>query len=276
MGKKIFLTTSLSMILSSFLFAEDNLTDLVPDDIKTEQAVQTEEKPLVQNSLVLEKNSEAGKKIIKDETDYKAYLHKKGDLVRFDKKRADQLQENSCDINKLKTAVAMLIERVEKLESEGVVVSKEDVVPQVSEGTVSQIADIGSKKEDIDNVVAPEPENVMVCKKKKVFASWSPEGVKHSYIKYKGLKTFTVTTEAVQFEYPVIGANEVPSPLVKGTKFQADMWTLAGWVHVVDGGWVKGYVLNPPVYQVKTSYKKGKSDSYEWKEECVNVPVLKK
>ncbi len=81
------------------------------------------------------------------------------------------------------------------------------------------------------------------CKKNCIIKK-IPVDIEKSYFKYKTPKTFKVTKRANVYKYPLIGIPKIKK-LNVGTKFKADMYTKAGWVHYKNEGWVKGYRIYP-------------------------------
>lgn len=148
----------------------------------------------------------------------------------------EKVEKNSCKIVKLEKALARLISKKSKDKPKLIL----PVLSNVEIGNYSKIK---------PNVVCT------TVKEKKLDLS----RINESYYKYKTPKKFTVLyRRAGEFNYPVLESS-VKHMLHRGDKFVADLYTKAGWVHNVNGGWVKGYKLNP-----KVSNKVTQADVKKW------------
>ena len=69
--------------------------------------------------------------------------------------------------------------------------------------------------------------------------------IKESFIKYDPNKEFTVIKKTGIYNLPSLKASTT-NVIEAGTKFTADMYTKAGWVHdMKSSGWIKGAKINP-------------------------------
>jgi len=172
------------------------------------------------------------------------------------------MQQENCDINRLKLAVNKLINKVTILEKR---VSDLEGIKKV-EISSSMV----SATENLDKLVNPEKYK-MVCTKKKVRVShkYTVGEIEGSFIKFNKPKEFRAGVDLYGYVEPVLYAKHTDKPLFKrGQKFEGDMWTYAGWIHVKGTKyWVKGYKLVPKVLQKKVPGK------YKVVEDCKKVLV---
>ena len=177
-------------------------------------------------------------KILKNELDK---LNKANELLKLEneKFRTDLINLNSA-INKLGNA--NLSERKIDSNVKQTAVKKETSAPIIN--------------------IAPEKNSAPSCKTT-VILDIDKEELAHSYFKYKDIKTFTVSgsNNIDLFEYPLVEMSPMGEKLNKGEKYNADMYTAGGWVHFVDKGWVKGYLLYPQVNPIDLSDKKSTDNS---------------
>lgn len=105
--------------------------------------------------------------------------------------------------------------------------------------------------------IAPEKTAAPSCKTKTIL-DIDKEELSHSYFKFKEHKQFTISSinNVDIFEYPLVEVQPTGDKVLKGEKYYADMYTAGGWVHFVDKGWVKGYLLYPQVNPIDVSDKK--------------------
>lgn len=193
---------------------------------------------LLAKDIIIDKESEAGKIILTSDKEYKDYLLK----ISTHKNLEQLLYKQECDINMLKTAVAKLIQNVDRLNLDRKELSnitedinKIDINQKILEKNIY-------KKENIKSEKKTE------CKK-----VYKETDIKGSYIKYIPEKEFKIQTNDLEvYKLPKINSEKTGLILKKGETFKSDKYTKAGWVYVKDSGWVKGYYLYPKVLQEKT------------------------
>lgn len=180
-------------------------------------------------------------KILKTEIDK---LNKANELLKLenDKFRSDLINLNSA-INKLGKNSS-----VEDFSKQP---AKKEFIEPVKKEVFAPIISI-----------SPEKTNAPNCKTKTIL-DIDKEELAHSYFKYKEQKTFTVSGSNTidLFEYPLVEMLPTGEKLNKGEKYNADMYTAGGWVHFVDKGWVKGYLLYPQVNPIDLSDKKSSDNA---------------
>lgn len=211
--------------------------------------------------IVVNADSENGQKIVNNIEEYNEYMDDKTRLALGNKLPIDQLSEHSCDINKLKEAIAKIIIRLEKVESK------------------TDIEDLKNKIKDLELQIANKTEPVTpktVCKIKKVPVTGGGKEDPSHYIKFKKDTFFKAEYKIPQYSYPVIDSDIEGTDIEQNEKFKADMYTKAGWVHIENKGWVKGYALIPKFEASKEyskHWKKGKKQKIRYKEvsDCQTV-----
>jgi len=177
----------------------------------------------------------------------------KNEAVEAAEARIEQLSKNSCDIGKLKLAVVKLIHKVEDLENINNKLKKENI------NLSNELTKTLEKTKDLNQILEPKKEE-LICTTKKVLVkkSVNEKVIEGSYKKFKRNQTFTARNDLSIYILPILGSEKTEYSLKKGESFVADKWTYAGWVHVKDKGWVKGYKLNPIFSQKKVKGKKTK------------------
>jgi len=198
-----------------------------------------------ESNIYLTVDSEIGKQLFQSELAYKEYLEKEA-IQNVKIARANNLaSKNSCEIVKLKKALAKLI----KLHSQN---NSRKVI------NIKDLPKLNVETEKATEILTGKKKPKVACKKKLVKVI-DTSHIKESYFAYKTPKKFKVTyNKAGEFEYPLIDS-KVNKMLHKNDRFEADMYTKAGWVHKVNGGWVKGYKLWPKVLNKTT-----KEDIKKW------------
>ena len=94
--------------------------------------------------------------------------------------------------------------------------------------------------------------------------------ISKSYYSFDKDKEFRVTYNvAGTFNLPVLGIDR-EKLLKKGTTFKADMYTKAGWVHIKNGNWVKGYKLYPRMLNHTTN-----EDKQKWASKYITKTICK-
>lgn len=171
----------------------------------------------------------------------------------------NKINEYQCDTGTLKRAIVKLIEKNVQLEKR--VSALETKAP--NELTSRFLSNAKSVKKIDGPIYGPKTKKTS-CSKVKVFKKYKVSDLNGSFIKFDKEKTFKVASHKVrEFKVPLLGsAVHSDTFLKKGSYVKADMFTRAGWVHIKDGGWVKGFLMYPKVLQVK-----GKR-SYKIKEKC--------
>lgn len=189
---------------------------------------------LFANDVVIDKNSEAGKIILTSDKEYKDYLLE----ISTNKNLEKLLYKQECDINMLKSAVAKLIQNVDRL----------NLDKQELEKIIRNIHKVDSEHKKIEKDI-PKKEYIKE-KKKECKKIYKEQDIKGSYIKYIPEKEFKVQTNNLEiYKIPNINSEKIELKLNKGDSFKSDKYTKAGWVYVKDSGWVKGYYLYPKVFQ---------------------------
>lgn len=193
---------------------------------------------LFANDIVIDKDSEAGKIILTSDKEYKDYLLK----ISTNKDLEKLLYKQECDINMLKTAVAKLIQNVDKLN-----LDKEKL-----EKITKDIKSIDTNQKFLEKKI-PKKEIVVEEKKIECKKVYKEQNIAGSYIKYIPEREFKVQTNNLEvYKIPNISSEKIEITLNKGDSFKSDKYTKAGWVYVKNSGWVKGYYLYPKVLQEKT------------------------
>jgi len=185
-------------------------------------------------------DSELGSKLFNSEKSYKKYLEKEDSQNKKIVVLENKIEKNNCEIVRLKKAIVRLI----KINSK--IVEKDTQKTEVKYINIETLPTLNSLLKEDSKI--PHTKEICVTKKK-----IDTTGIEESYYKYKNTKTFKVVyNKAGEFNYPVIGSH-VKGMLHKNDKFKADMFTKAGWVHNINGGWVKGYKLYPKVENKTTT-----------------------
>ena len=134
-----------------------------------------------------------------------------------------------------------------------------------------------TESENLDRYIQnkkTKSETKEVCKDVYTRKKFQVSKINESYIDFSDIKTFKIGRNYVKnFKLPYLesktssinGKKFYPT----GTKVKADMYTKAGWVHIVGEGWVKGYKLSPKVSQIKDK------KAYTKKTKCKTITVTK-
>ncbi len=173
--------------------------------------------------------------------------------IKFLKSQIDNVSKANeilkLENEKFRTDLLNLNSAINKLSNQAAPALKPVVIPEVKK----------EKKEVAKPIIdiAPEKVNAPSCKTTTVL-DIDKEELAHSYFKYKEPKQFTVSSinNADLYEYPLVEVQPTSEKVMKGEKYNADMYTAGGWVHFVDKGWVKGYLLYPQVNPIDVSDKK--------------------
>lgn len=168
---------------------------------------------LLAKDIIIDKESEAGKIILTSDKEYKDYLLK----ISTHKNLEQLLYKQECDINMLKTAVAKLIQNVDRLNLDRKELSnitedinKIDINQKILEKNIY-------KKENIKSEKKTE------CKK-----VYKETDIKGSYIKYIPEKEFkTQTNDLEVYKLPKINSEKTGLILKKGETFKSDKYTKA-------------------------------------------------
>ena len=215
--------------------------------------------------MYLDISSGEGKELFKSEIAYNNYLRRES-LQNGEIERNKLISEkNACDIAMLKKAVAKLI-------NTGAIKNKDMYLKDINSTSVKKDKD-NMKKDIIENIKSNEFKTIeesKIAKQKNCRTETSEEldtsKISKSFFKFDKLKQFKVTYNvAGEFDKPVLGISR-NKLLLKGAQFKADMFTKAGWVHNINGGWVKGYKLYPRVLNHTT-----KEDIKKWKSKYKKV-----
>jgi hypothetical protein len=190
--------------------------------------------------IIVTKESVTGQKIVENIQQYNEYMDNQ---AKFAAKAPEQADQNSCDVNKLKLAVVKLIQRLDTLENAN------NGIADLKNQITSLQSQIDSLKPLPKLEVQQSPETAkQICTTKKVLVSsdgkngFEPES---SFLNFKNDTYFTATTSLDESKYPSVEAEISENKVKAGTKFKADKFTKAGWVHIENGEWVKGYSLSP-------------------------------
>jgi len=208
--------------------------------------------------IYINKDSSAGQKLLKSELEYKDYLKNKAKMTEESKKRASQIAKNCEDIQMLKEAVAKLILKTEsnsrKIKSSNL--KQEEKTNNNENYSVKEIKEIGAKL--YTKVENKKDKKICTTKTKRIV---DKSRIHESYYKMKDKEFKVVRKKAYIYKYPVLGEKNIG--LIKhNEKFIGDMYTAAGWVHVKNKGWVKGYLLSPKVLMDKTKKFDKKNSAY--------------
>jgi len=192
-------------------------------------------------------DTKIGNKLFQNEMAYQEYLKKEAlqNLrINESQKIADR---NTCEIQRIKKVLVKLIKERER---ERGYVKYTPISKETSNST--NLVKVNTKKaEEIFNIKKKTDKTKCTKKLIKVI---DKSHIEESYFKYKIPKQFRVTYKlAGEFKYPVL-KSEVSNMLYKNNTFKADMYTKAGWVHNINGGWIKGYKLFPRI-ENKTTQK---------------------
>jgi len=148
---------------------------------------------------------------------------------------ANSLSSGYAEEGQLKTALVKLIKKVDKIEKE--------------------ISYLKSKKNERRIFKHKERKQSNLESQSRIdyaHKKYKRSAVRGSYINYKHDKTFRInSTKVREYELPVLSAKRYGSGgyLTKGSYVVADKYTKAGWVHLKNGGWVKGFLVYPKVLQ---------------------------
>ena len=206
---------------------------------------------LFANEIVIDKNSNVGQVILNSDKEYKEYLSK----IYANKNLEDIIYKHECDINMLKDAVAKLILMMEKgkdIKVETTAVSKE----------LNRIADENKiLSESMEKKEAVKTE--VTCKTIKTPIKYEKGDIKHSFINIIPDKEFKSQVKKLEvYKIPALNSEKEEVTFGFKDKFLGDKYTKAGWVHIKDTGWVKGYEIFPKVMPESVDVK------YETKEIC--------
>lgn len=118
------------------------------------------------------------------------------------------------------------------------------------------IKESASNKKELAKIeMSKEVKAKTVCTTK-VVRTIDPKKIKQSYYDMEDKEFKVIRKFAKIYEYPALGLESI-GQLKRGETFIGDMYTAAGWVHIKNGGWVKGYLLNPQVlYNKKAKFDK--------------------
>lgn len=167
-----------------------------------------------------------------------------------------EMIHQTCDSKMLKSAIAKLIKKIEGLESRVGFLEKEKslLTPLINNKSL-----IKKERKAHKKIRLKEPKKKLYCQDKK----WSISDVKGSFIKFKEPQKFKIASNNVyEYKNPILNSKKSKEvSLKKGSYIEGDMFTKAGWVHVKDGGWIKGYLVFPKVLQ--------KKDNNVYKKDCV-------
>lgn len=195
-------------------------------------------------------NSQTGVKLLKSELTYRKYFANEAEQSLKIKRNSENIKNNNCEINKLKKIIIKLIKKEEE-EKKNKKISKESYLKNLHKAYIKT-----NKFKDLKKIPISYNEKKKVCITKYIPVI---KGIEGSYFKYKTDKTFTVTYPlAGYFKYPILKINR-EGLLYKGDKFVSDMYTKAGWVHIKNKGWIKGYKIYPRVINKVT-----KEDIMKW------------
>lgn len=171
---------------------------------------------------------------------------------------ASELQSQHVGQEDMKSAIVKLIQKVQDIEKEIAILKDKENSENLSEITNSNTVVVDEVQDSNIEISQEKVEPATVLKpiiiedsQEEVNKKYESKEVKGSYSDYRYDKTFTVSVDALEeYEMPVLSANKVNrGMLTKGTQFVADKYTKAGWVHVKDGGWVRGFLIYPRVFQ---------------------------
>ncbi len=184
----------------------------------------------------------SNRKIVETVEQYKAYMDERDAIrIKEEQKRILQMNEQSCDINKLKSAVAKIIKRLDSMDQNN---SSTDITALKDKIKMLELQMNFSQKNDFN-----EPKKICSTKKIPVKSKGLNLGSnidnESSYLKFKELKTFKTQYEIPTYKYPAVNSEILEKRLKTNEEFKADMYTKFGWVHIENGGWVKGYALSP-------------------------------
>jgi len=151
-----------------------------------------------------------------------------------------KIESNECDINKLKLAVAKLINKGQK---------------NSKFKTANLFKDIKGDKSCTKTLVPDEK---------------TLKAVKGSYVKFENQIEYTAAMDLYAFDIPAVSSPYSTNiAITSGQTFMADKWTHAGWIHAVGIGWVKGYKLSPAFTQIKVKKNASvKAPTYENVTKC--------
>lgn len=260
------------VLLSGSLHAATDVNNAIVNTLKKEQTLQHNKNIAV---LVINKNTKAGQIILKSQKEYLKLLKKRIKLSQINEVALQQIQKNNCEIENIKIVLAKLIQEMEKLKQTKA--SKKELkalynLIEKQNKKIKQLQDAleNSKKFKLESVqkkinflnkfIKEDRKKEKICKVVKIpiyETAYSLKDINKSYIKYKNSKEFVAQTNLLQYNYPLLWAKTNNYPVIKkGTHFKADMWTYAGWVHIQNQGWVRGFLLYPKVLQKKSFFKK--------------------
>jgi len=223
--------------------------------------------------IVLDKNSKAGQLILKSQKEYLKLLKKKIINTKINENVIEQIRENNCEINNIKIVLAQLIKEVEEIKKSKA--SKEELeklykLVQLQSKKIKKLEkELKDNKKNKIILISNEinylnkyikKKNEKICKVVKIpiyKTKYSLANIEKSYVKYSKPKDFVAKKDLVQYNYPFLWAKTGKYPIIKkGIYFKGDMWTYAGWVHVKNQGWVRGFLLSPKVLQKKVNFNK--------------------
>jgi len=197
---------------------------------------------LYATEVYVDVDSAEGKQIFKDNLHYREYVAAEKNKLKTIQAAEKRSKDNLCEIVKLKKIIAKLLKEkaLNKNLGKG---SNENLAAKPIPVIATEI------EKDIPKSVFKterplKKKNKCVEKTKRVVDTTN---IWESYISFpKPVKFIVDTKKAGIFNYPLV-ESKVISMLHKKDTFYADMYTKAGWVHNVNGGWVKGYRLYPKV-----------------------------
>lgn len=217
------------------------------------------------NEIVIDKNSKTGQVILNSDKEYKEYLSK----IYANKNLEDILYKHECDLNMLKEAVAKLILTIEKkgnIEKEVKTVSEDLIKMSEEHGKLkARVTDSESRKPTLEEfLVGQKAQKVeKKCRIEKRPVEYKNSDIKHSFINIIPDKEFKSQVKALQvYKIPSLKSEKIEKTLSFNENFLGDKYTKAGWVHIKDTGWVKGYEIYPKVMPESVNVK------YETKEIC--------
>jgi len=224
--------------------------------------------------IILSKNTKAGQIILKSQKEYLELLKKRIMNAQINENIIRQIRENNCEINNIKIVLARLIEEVERIKRTKASKKELQELYRLIQMQSNKIKELKKELRESKNAKLNLINNEInylnryiknkttkkVCRVIKIpvyKTKYSLKDIQGSYIKYPKPKEFIAQKNLIQYNYPLLWAKTNKYPIIKkGTHFKGDMWTYAGWVHVENQGWVRGFLLYPKVLQKKSFFNK--------------------
>ena len=260
----------------------NNTVDIINKDINNTKGkilkISNKNKQIVENYIKNKKeaveenitttNDKNSSKEVKREM--KSNLKKISDIIKVD--NTDKNTSITVTNKKIIEKISKLVEKLKNIEA--TVNKNTELIKNKCDNTllkkvsVKLIEDIHSIKDRISaidsnissikmSIVKPFQVKPKCVPHKELDLKKSMKVLKGSFKRFKKEHTFTAKKDLKVYPLPELGVKPYTDiNITKNTKFQADMFTYAGWIHAKEKGWVKGYLLKPAFLQIKKGNRK--------------------